>query len=387
MKNNYVKNSIPYKLYAFFLVIAFIIGLVKKGNAQDYYSNFPTAAGNYSIVEPSGGGLCTTPSWNDPSFGADADLTNYAVIQGLLSTTFTCTDINTYSYRARLNFTDANTAAPAGYAAGFRMQFLPLASLAALQSNIAMRTYYQGNLSEQKVGSDLLNLELLGIEQVTDVYFITTQPFDEVEIQFGNALINLNVAFQFRVFYGFGRVAGPLPLSFTDLNYSKAGTANRLTWKTANEINTANFNIERSDNGTTFTSIATMPAGGNTVSASYTYTDNVSVKQQAYYRIKANDKDGRLTYSRIIAVQNKDVKPVKIYPTILNASQPLYVQWGYDEQASAGLINSIGGQAKNIIIKPGQNVINTSGLQAGIYILRVITNKSKNIITQQVVVQ
>jgi PQQ-dependent dehydrogenase (s-GDH family) len=109
-----------------------------------------------------------------------------------------------------------------------------------------------------------------------------------------------------------------LPLYLTHFNGALKEKDVKLEWETSNEINTSHFNIERSSNGSRFETIATMAADGNRVeTAPYGYTDkDVSLLpvDRLYYRLKSVDKDGKFTYSSVIAVRLPQQSDVLVFP-------------------------------------------------------------------------
>jgi RHS repeat-associated protein len=97
-----------------------------------------------------------------------------------------------------------------------------------------------------------------------------------------------------------------LPLTWLSFTGVKRGSNTLLNWTTANELNTKYFSVERSTDGTRFTTIGTIvtAASGNGVT-SYNYTDPNIVAlgvKTIYYRLRQVDNDGQFSYSKIIAV-------------------------------------------------------------------------------------
>ena len=98
-----------------------------------------------------------------------------------------------------------------------------------------------------------------------------------------------------------------LPVSL--VSFSAKRTANEvfLKWATADEINTYQFDIEKSSDGASFHTTGSVPANG-TEAASYSFTDLISVNAlNYYYRLKMIDRDGNFRFSNIIRVQNSNV--------------------------------------------------------------------------------
>ncbi len=96
-----------------------------------------------------------------------------------------------------------------------------------------------------------------------------------------------------------------------------------LQWKTAIEINSKNFEIERSFDGSNYTKIATVNAAGNSQQViNYAYDDE-DLNQNVttlYYRLKIVDNDLNFKFSKVVSVSlpNELNKTIKVYPTVLN---------------------------------------------------------------------
>jgi hypothetical protein len=99
-----------------------------------------------------------------------------------------------------------------------------------------------------------------------------------------------------------------------------------LQWETAQEQNSDVFVIERSTDGQNFTAIDRVQAAGNsTLPSRYQYIDKVppvTLNARSFYRLKQVDKDGRFTYSALVAVQ------LKVPDTFMEALVPGIVSNG-----------------------------------------------------------
>ena len=104
-----------------------------------------------------------------------------------------------------------------------------------------------------------------------------------------------------------------LPVSNISLNaILKDGNA-ALAWTTTGENNLESFTIEKSINGTTYTTLDYV-AAKNISDASYSYTDNNVANGITYYRIKAISKTGEATYSQVSVINKVTVSGYGIYP-------------------------------------------------------------------------
>lgn len=94
-----------------------------------------------------------------------------------------------------------------------------------------------------------------------------------------------------------------LPLELITFTAEKRNNKMFLSWQTANEVNTKNFIVQKSSNGSAFSDVGTVKSLSPIGTNSYTYTDNNPFQATNYYRLKMEDNDGRFTYSNILAIK------------------------------------------------------------------------------------
>lgn len=150
-----------------------------------------------------------------------------------------------------------------------------------------------------------------------------------------------------------------------------------LQWKTAGELNSDHYVVERSAGRSEWESIGTVKAAGNTSSAaSYEFTDERPLNGVAYYRLKQVDKDGTSNQSVIRTVNiDEDHTALTCYPNpVINE---LKVHAGKDGIQHIQLFSQSGlnitSQVNIRIINEQQASINMSGLTPGIYLLKAGT--------------
>jgi hypothetical protein len=95
----------------------------------------------------------------------------------------------------------------------------------------------------------------------------------------------------------FGKI---LPVKFGAISASFNEGKTKLNWQVESEINTLNYIIEQSNNSKDFVAIASVEAKNL---KNYNFIVN-SITGDIYYRIKAVDRDGAISYSSIIKVQS-----------------------------------------------------------------------------------
>ncbi|MEI9956854.1 MAG: choice-of-anchor Q domain-containing protein [Ferruginibacter sp.] len=107
-----------------------------------------------------------------------------------------------------------------------------------------------------------------------------------------------------------------LPLKLLQFEGTLANDKNAvLSWRTAAEINTSYFELQRSTDGRSFSIVATVQAKGTTSGETeYSYTDKSLAEGVYYYRLRMVDKDGRETYSPVITVKSRGQNAITLYP-------------------------------------------------------------------------
>ena len=93
----------------------------------------------------------------------------------------------------------------------------------------------------------------------------------------------------------------PTPLTLVNFSGRKLNNAIQLNWKTAQEQNSKEFQVEKSMNGRDFSSIGVIPARNISTGSDYTLTDNNVTTGTYFYRLKMIDQNGSFTYSNIIS--------------------------------------------------------------------------------------
>jgi hypothetical protein len=109
-----------------------------------------------------------------------------------------------------------------------------------------------------------------------------------------------------------------LPVSFVSFKaqYQAAGHTVTVSWSTAQEQGASEFIVERSADGNTWTTVARIPATGNSGAVNdYQVKDLHPQKGTNLYRIKQVDMDGRFMYTGVAGIRTSG-KPAyfKVFP-------------------------------------------------------------------------
>ena len=166
-------------------------------------------------------------------------------------------------------------------------------------------------------------------------------------------------------------LSSTLPVKLQSFTAKKTAEGVVLDWTTAQEINSAAFVVERSEDGVQYNAVATLSAAGNSNTAKlYTYTDHALVAGKIFYRLKQVDSDDKATYSAVVTVTFENQKgQIGIYPNPLTDRFRVALPQGVKEGVLS-LFDSKGVQVMQQNITDEQTV-SSSRLHSGIYFIRV----------------
>jgi hypothetical protein len=166
----------------------------------------------------------------------------------------------------------------------------------------------------------------------------------------------------------------PLPVSFIGLlaNRNTDNSVN-LRWDVTEEINVQEYQVERSDNGSYFTSVGSVAPKGKSL---YTFTNTNVPSQTVFYRIKSVDIDGRYKYSGIVKLSGNAVNSysndMQVYP-VPAQDEVTITHKKLSRDAKMILTTADGRIVKNISLVMGSShtPLTISGLTRGLYFVRL----------------
>jgi pectinesterase len=166
-----------------------------------------------------------------------------------------------------------------------------------------------------------------------------------------------------------GEALTTLPLQLLSFNASYTGSVVNLLWKTANEVNSGMFSIERSGDGLQFNVLSDINAK-NTATANYQYADKYPLQGVGYYRLKMVDKDGSYKYSAVITINTKASASLLVYPNPVNQVLVL-THAKAAKHATITVFSTDGKQQFSTNVQEGaiQTAINAEKLTSGIYVI------------------
>ena len=161
-----------------------------------------------------------------------------------------------------------------------------------------------------------------------------------------------------------------------------------ITWSTASEQNSDYFTVEKSLDGTDFTTVATVKAAGNSsTTKNYSAVDYETYSGTSFYRVKETDFNGDFSYSSMITVTGCNNDNIIIYGTDGGAS--ININALEDGQYNIEMYDLLGqklvNEIKNVAVGSNHIKFSPNDLASAIYVVKVYNDK--NIVTKKVFIR
>ncbi|RYE22164.1 MAG: T9SS type A sorting domain-containing protein [Sphingobacteriales bacterium] len=176
-----------------------------------------------------------------------------------------------------------------------------------------------------------------------------------------------------------------LPVKLVNFTATKQQDDVMVNWLVSEEINTLQYEVEFSTNGRIFNNIGKISAAGK---SNYSLHHKTPVNGINYYRLKITDKEGEVSYSRIITIVVDNGSLVNVYPNPAYDKVSIVVAGTMVNKAAK--INILSADGKLVYSKAVSKlnqieVIHIAGMASGKYFINIITgnevfNKALNII-------
>lgn len=169
-----------------------------------------------------------------------------------------------------------------------------------------------------------------------------------------------------------------LPVTLVNFSGSITNDKINLSWKTSGEINSKEFQVEKSIDGASFSQFTSVTAKGNTgVENSYGVVDDKPFSDYTFYRLKIVDRNGHFTYSAVVKIKT----PVKalvisnIFPNPASDKINLQIVSDRGTRLLMEIFDILGKHVANhsLTIAQGinQKVLSVSTLAGGTYFIQV----------------
>jgi len=241
------------------------------------------------------------------------------------------------------------------------------------------------------LATNIGGIEYDGVDTAAKAVMFTLQKTNISSFTYKAGAINLSSATsrQYGVYFkGFNYVApgSTLAVKYTSFDATVADKSVLLKWMTEEEVNNNHFEVERSFDGRSFSTIAMVLDGfANGTKKNYQFKDNsteLQSKSVIYYRLKQVDNDGRITYTNTLVVKMQaTTNDITIQASPNPFVENLNVRFNAAENGKAeiSLVNGNGQQVltKQSTVTKGYITVQVDGLAKlapGMYIATVKIN-------------
>ena len=178
----------------------------------------------------------------------------------------------------------------------------------------------------------------------------------------------------------------PLSIKLTYFKGTQTDKKHFLSWKVVCTSAEAKFELQRSADGSNYTSIYAFSASKERCDNPFDFTDVTPADGKNYYRLKMIDVDGKISYSNIILLTQKTAHfdLVSLYPNVVNNQiSVLKINTAKKENITVSVSDFTGReiqkQAISLQIGLNQIPVQTRGLSAGIFNVTIYSGNSKPI--------
>jgi hypothetical protein len=111
-------------------------------------------------------------------------------------------------------------------------------------------------------------------------------------------------------------LAGPLPISITNIKAYEENKNIAVEWKVSSELNMKEYEVEKSADGSNFVKVATQPATANNGNdIVYKWLDTNPFNGNNFYRIRAIENSALTKYSAVAKVTiGKNAPAITVFP-------------------------------------------------------------------------
>ncbi|MGG9970894.1 ice-binding family protein [Ferruginibacter sp. SUN002] len=197
---------------------------------------------------------------------------------------------------------------------------------------------------------------------------------------FGRVIAHHGAIFLNNNFITTGMSLAPLAIKVSHIKVSNIDGSNRIDWISETENRGDFYELERSNNGKSFTAINVIAANGQ--SRSYAFIDKHPFVGMNYYRLKLKDASGRFTYSSIVKVITRSNISliVSVYPNPVINNMTIMIKGALGKQPIVHITDIAGRKLKTLIVSGNRIDVNTAALKAGIYFVNYVDENNNQII-------
>lgn len=172
-----------------------------------------------------------------------------------------------------------------------------------------------------------------------------------------------------------------VPVRVSYFNVEQNNNRTTLNWKVVCYLQFANFEVQRSVNGTDYTTINKFTADRIRCLSPFNIEDNASTGR-VFYRLKIGDKDGNLSTSRVLVAfgREKSFEINSLTPSLITNNALLSISSAENDKVNISIINLQGYIVKRLKTNLTKGItdikLDVSALSKGIYIIRLTNSHS-----------
>ena len=175
--------------------------------------------------------------------------------------------------------------------------------------------------------------------------------------------------------------ADPLPIQLTSFNVACVNNAAVISWTSATETNNDYYTVERTTDGITYETVATVKGAGNSSTPlNYSATDYNPLPSTSYYRLSQTDLDGNTTHFASIIFQGCNLSGISIDAFNSNGNIVVRISAEVADSYSVALVNTLGQsilqEVKNLPQGYNEFILNPCALSKGIYLINIRSERA-----------
>lgn len=172
-----------------------------------------------------------------------------------------------------------------------------------------------------------------------------------------------------------------VPVRVSYFNVEQNNNKTTLNWKVVCYLQFANFEVQRSANGTDYTTINKFTSDGIRCLSPFYIDDNASAGR-VYYRLKVGDKDGNFSTSKVLVAfgNEKSFEINRITPGLITSNAVLSISSAEKDKVNISITNMQGYEVIRLTTNLNKGItdikLNVSALSKGMYVVRVTNSLS-----------
>ena len=175
----------------------------------------------------------------------------------------------------------------------------------------------------------------------------------------------------------------PLPVELLKMEVVCSGQNRQINWSTLAEVNNDFYDVEKSYDGKNWKKIGSGKGSGNSnVKLEYSFWDDHITSNDAFYRLKQVDLDGRVSYSRVVSSNCYNYRfdhLIEVFPN--PANQEIFLSLRDDGYLGLKycLKDALGRNVLEGFVYAENTALNLNGLSSGVYYLFLESYMNKGI--------